>query len=338
MPPTDDPVDNLIAEAGGLPSAQHADVPAALRLAAALTGRTPLPGQGQTRTRWAVLTRLAGHDLTLARVVEAHLDAVAILAEAGTRDLIAEGSTWGVFAAEGGTVPLRASVDGGWHLDGSKPWCSLAGRLSHALVSAHVGDARRLFAVRLDHPGVHASDGVWHSRGLADLPSGPVAFATVPAEPVGEAGWYLTRPGFAYGGIGVAACWYGGALALGRSLHASARRRNPDQIAALHLGEADLDLLVAQETLSQAAEQVDAGAAQGRAGELLALRVRSVVAAAAERMLVRVGHALGPSPLALDEAHARRVADLTVYLRQHHAERDLARLGALLLETEAAPW
>ena len=34
--------------------------------------------------------------------------------------------------------------------------------------------------------------------------------------------------------------------------------------------------------------------------------------------------------LTVDEAHARRVADLRVYLRQHHAERDLARLGRLV--------
>jgi hypothetical protein len=46
----------------------------------------------------------------------------------------------------------------------------------------------------------------------------------------------------------------------------------------------------------------------------------------------RVGRALGAGPLAHDEAHGRRVADLTVYLRQHHAERDLARLGALAAE------
>jgi hypothetical protein len=42
-----------------------------------------------------------------------------------------------------------------------------------------------------------------------------------------------------------------------------------------------------------------------------------------------VGRALGPAPLATDREHAQRVADLTVYLRQHHAERDLARLGEL---------
>ena len=39
------------------------------------------------------------------------------------------------------------------------------------------------------------------------------------------------------------------------------------------------------------------------------------------------GHALGPAPLAFDEEHARRVADLTLYIRQHHGDRDLAALG-----------
>jgi hypothetical protein len=44
----------------------------------------------------------------------------------------------------------------------------------------------------------------------------------------------------------------------------------------------------------------------------------------------RVGRALGAGPLSHNEAHSRRVADLTVYLRQHHAERDLAELAALV--------
>ena len=52
-------------------------------------------------------------------------------------------------------------------------------------------------------------------------------------------------------------------------------------------------------------------------------------------MLARTGHALGPAPLTLDDTHARRVADLTVYLRQHHAERDVAALGRAVLDR---PW
>ena len=45
-------------------------------------------------------------------------------------------------------------------------------------------------------------------------------------------------------------------------------------------------------------------------------------------------YALGPAPLALDPVHAARVADLTLYLRQHHAERDLAALGRLVTAPE----
>ena len=48
-----------------------------------------------------------------------------------------------------------------------------------------------------------------------------------------------------------------------------------------------------------------------------------------------MGHALGPGPLAMDAEHAARVADLTLYVRQHHAERDLAALGRLV--APAAP-
>jgi len=92
----------------------------------------------------------------------------------------------------------------------------------------------------------------------------------------------------------------------------------------------DTALHAAAATLSQAAELIDAGRAAGTAGDLLALRVRAITAGAAEQVIRQVGHALGPAPLAFDEAHARRTADLGIYIRQHHAERDLARLGALL--------
>ncbi len=54
------------------------------------------------------------------------------------------------------------------------------------------------------------------------------------------------------------------------------------------------------------------------------------MAEAAERVVTTVGHALGPGPLSFDEPHLQRVADLTLYLRQHHAERDQARLGELV--------
>ena len=85
--------------------------------------------------------------------------------------------------------------------------------------------------------------------------------------------------------------------------------------------------------LDEAADEIDADPADlRREGPLRALRVRALTEAVAADVLTRTGRALGAGPLGHDEAHSRAVADLTVYLRQHHAERDLARLGELVAE------
>ena len=301
---------------------------------------TPPPGAGHTRQLWETLATIGSIDLGAARAIEPHLDALAILAEAGPRASAIDpgGSTWGVFAAEGGDDPLIATrSDARWVLGGTKPWCSLADRIDRALVTAHLpGGQRALFAVALHADGVAVATGRWHARGLVEIPSGPVVFRSVPAEPVGEPGWYLSRPGFAWGGIGVAACWYGGAVGVARSLFEGAQSSSSPLMAA-HLGAVDADLHSARRALAEAAALVDAN--PGRPdGSLLAKRVRAVVARTCESVLMHTGHALGPAPLALDESHSKRVADLELYVRQHHAERDDASLGSALLDAGVAPW
>jgi alkylation response protein AidB-like acyl-CoA dehydrogenase len=300
------------------------DIPTALRLAGEYGSRLPLPGAGQTLERWAVLTAVARVNLTVARVVEAHTDALAIVAEAG--QTAPPGATWGVFAAESPDVRLEAAVDdGAVTLSGTKPWCSLGAELDRALVTAHVGPQRQLFQVDLRQPTVHAHPATgWVARGLRTVVSVPVEFDRAAAEPVGAPGWYLQRRGFAWGGIGVAACWYGGAVGLADSLARVAARRTGD-LNALHVGTADVALHAARCALRDAAAAIDADDADDP--ELVALRVRSVVADAVERVLHQAGHALGPAPLAFDAGHAARVADLGLYVRQHHGERDLVELG-----------
>ena len=67
----------------------------------------------------------------------------------------------------------------------------------------------------------------------------PISFADVPAQPIGGEDWYLSRPGFALGGIGVAAVWWGAAASLVTALRDAYRVREPDQIALYQLGRAD---------------------------------------------------------------------------------------------------
>jgi alkylation response protein AidB-like acyl-CoA dehydrogenase len=319
------------------------DAETAVKLAEHYGRLLPQPGRGRTAGRWAVLAAAGQRNLTVARVLEAHSDALAILAEAG--EPVPDG-TWGVFAAEaaphrleahsqgpggsGEAVPPRPAQDG-VVLRGVKPWCSLAAMLDAALVTAHVGDSRQLFRVSLRDPSVTADPPeTWVARGLRTVTSAPVRFDDTPAEPVGAPGWYLERPGFAWGGMGVAACWHGGARGL-RATLARASRKRSGELSDLHIGIVDAELHASEAVLARAAALVDGGQADGAAGEILALRVRAAVANAAERTIRQVGHALGPAPLAFDEDHARRVADLELYVRQHHGERDLAQLGHAVL-------
>ncbi|MXG91621.1 acyl-CoA dehydrogenase [Nocardioides sp. YIM 123512] len=315
-----------------------AAVEAVLRWAVEVGPTVPLPGEGRTLARWELLATVGAQSLTVARVLEPHLDAAAILAEAGEHPQ--DGSTWGVWAAEGPPPRLEArEVDGSWVLRGRKHWCSLAGEVSDALVTAWVGqDERRLFRVRLDAPGVTVEPSHWVPAGLRRVVTTSVLVEDAEAAPVGEAGWYLERDGFWWGGIGVAAVWYGGAVGLARTLLAHTRTRTPDQVALVHLGEVDADLTAARAALALAAEAVDGDRCTGRDALLLGARTRHVVASAVERVAQRVARAVGPGPLSSDPAHVARVADLGLYVRQHHAERDAAGLGSLVLDEGGPSW
>ncbi|WP_265522866.1 acyl-CoA dehydrogenase family protein [Oerskovia flava] len=347
--------ERVVPPAGPPVDAAPDDLPAALAWVVDVGRSAPHPGSGRTLALWELLASTAAHDVALARTLEPHLDALAVLAQADpTPDLKPVGVTgsandrsWGVFAAEGPGLRLEASEDAGrWTLTGVKPWCSLAAHLSHALVTAWTDDGRRLFAVDLRSAGVQPDDGPWVARGLTSVVSAPVRFDGAVAVPVGRAGWYLDRPGFAWGGIGVAACWYGGAVGVARAMVDRAldtSGREPDQLALAHLGAVDRHLTGARTALAEAARLVDAASGRSRTElpdppGILARRVRGVVAQAVEETLTRSAHALGPGPLTTDEAFARRVADLGLYVRQHHAERDDASLGRDLLARGERPW
>jgi alkylation response protein AidB-like acyl-CoA dehydrogenase len=291
----------------------------------------PLPGSGRTATRWRRLCELTQQDVVAGRLAEAHSDAVAILAELGGRAPDG-GELWGVWAAEGPDAAVTARGAGDTLvLEGTKAWCSGAGICTHALVTAHLADgSRALFAVNLRGHGVRPLETTWRNAGMAASDTRSVEFSSAPAFPVGQPDDYLNRPGFWFGAIGVAACWLGGARAVAAPLYERAAGGSADEHLLAHLGAVDAAITGAEATLAAAAEHVDKDPSnRSGSAELVARRARAVVEAAVDEALGRTDRALGPGPLCIDERHARAVADLTVYVRQSHAERDLAALGRL---------
>lgn len=301
----------------------------------------PLTGEGRTREQWELLASVAAVDLSAARVLEPHLDALSILSQAG---LPAPAGLLGVYASESGgrTPTVTRADDGVWRLDGDKPWCSLADTCSHAVVTGTDPEGvRHALLVDLRHPGVTPADTAWPALGLAPITTVGLHFDAVPGTPVGEDEWYLTRPGFAWGGIGVAAVWLGGAVHLARTLRAQIEQRaaaaadgsgtGPDQIGLAALGRVDRLLHAMAALLARAADDVDAGRLDHGLGMVEADRIRGTVAQLCAEVADVVGQATGPGPLTADASHARAAADLQVYLRQHHGHRDDARLAAALL-------
>ena len=299
-------------------------------------GDWPLPGRGRTLARWQALAAIAARDLALVKVVEAHYDALAILADLDGEPTSPD-ALLAVWAAEGpqSTVVLDDGRDGP-RLTGRKPWCSGAGFVDAALLTVQVGGVSQLVRVDMRGPGVERPPSVWQAVGMAAIESGPVEFHHVPCTRVGAPGAYLERPGFWHGGAGIAACWYGAAAEIARHM-ADPERIARDPHAAALLGRVDMALGAAAALLRELAARIDTAPSLPHQREVV--RVRSLVERACHEVLDAAGRAMGPGPLCGDRQHAQRCADLSVFVRQCHADRDWAALGlAVASLEEGARW
>ncbi len=318
------------AHAVGLDTDDPAGSGIALAALADASTDLALPGEGRTEIRFSCLAAVAAVDVTLGRLLEAHADALAILHEmVGLDPAETAGQRWGVWAAEGPQSTVRARQNGtGFKLVGTKPWCSGAGLCTHALVTARLDDGSRgLFAARLDPDTVTPEPPTWQATGMTGSDTRSVEFHEAPADRVGAPGRYLSRPGFWHGAIGVAAVWWGAATGIAAPLYDRAAAETLGIHGLAHLGAVDTGLVMGAALLREAATRIDEDA--DRPLERFALTVRAGIESSADDVMLRVGRALGPTLLCHDRAHARRVADLTVYLRQSHAESDLERIARL---------
>ncbi|MGE7989510.1 acyl-CoA dehydrogenase [Pseudomonas sp. NPDC089554] len=298
----------------------------------------PLPGQGHTLQRWQTLARVAGCDLALAKLYEGHTDALAILAECGAAHLVSDG-IWGVWAAEppDARALIRSRQGDEVRLGGSKAWCSGALQIDRALITAWNEDNQpQLIAIELSHPSQRIQVDDWQAVGMAITTSVHINFDDSPGIPVGQPGQYLSRPGFWQGGAGIAACWYGAAEALADYLREHRRKPRSDPHADAHLGAVDAALFGARASLRECAAWIDRHPSSDASFPVR--RTRAQVEQAVEQVIQHVGRALGATPFCRSSHFARLAADLPVFLRQSHAERDLAALGQQLAQQPAGAW
>ncbi|GAA2546943.1 acyl-CoA dehydrogenase [Pseudonocardia hydrocarbonoxydans] len=275
----------------------------------------PLPGHGDTAGRWRTLARWGRTDLVLARLAEGHTDALAILAEAGAAPV--PGALYGVWAARSGGTGAELRGTG---VCGLVRFCSGAHTLDRALVVA--GD--RIVEVDVRDPRVRPVEGTWDPVGMAASDSVDVEFAGVPADSlVGPPGFYTARQGFWWGGGGVAAVWLGGAAGIVDDVRGAAGD-DPHRLA--HLGTLHTALAGTDALLARTADAIDADPAADHTTAVWT--ARAAADGLARTVADRAPRLAGSTVLTRHDRLGARLADLGVYVRQHHAERDLAALGA----------
>ncbi len=309
----------------------------ARRLAASLAD-LPLPGRGSTACRHERLCEVGRADLSVARLVEAHTDAVAILRQAGREPV--EGALYGVWAAEVPGALVEVTGNGvGTTVSGTKAFATGVDHCDAALVTAVRDDDPVLVCVDL---GAARAEGTvvtdtsaWSTPAFAGTSTGSIRFdaAAVGVDAiVGGPGFYLGRSGFWQGALGPAACWAGGAIGLVDRALATHR---DDAHTAAHLGALDALAWSLAAWLRAAGDEIDACPDDADHAAVVALRVRHLVERACTEVIDRAGRALGPGPLAREPDVARRVAELGLYIRQCHAERDLELLHSLRTRTRS---
>jgi alkylation response protein AidB-like acyl-CoA dehydrogenase len=303
------------------------------RLRALAADPLPLPASGQTPQRHHRLMQIGRGDLSLARLAEAHFDAVAILAEADLQPT--PGALYGVWAAElpGQSLSLTTSADT-LHINGTKRFCSGAGLLDRALITVAAPDPFLIdIDLRSQPEAIHIDNAAWKSSAFALTNTATVTFSNLAAPSssiLKVRGWYLSRPGFWQGACGPASCWAGGAAGLVDYAFQQSRH-DPHTLA--HLGALHSLVWQMQSCLDAAGREIDANPTDTTQAHILALTLRHTIEQASTEILRRFARAYGPTPLAFDAPIAQRYIELDIYLRQCHAERDLEALGKACLST-----
>ncbi len=298
-------------------------------LRSGLRQEMPLPGRGSTAQRHLQLMKFGKRDLSLARLAEAHYDAVAILAEA---DCIAtDGAIYGVWASEipGKGIELHRTREG-LFVTGSKMFCSGAPLIDKVLVTATIPD-HRLIAIdlRAHAQTIDIDDSAWMVRAFQETRTATVTFKNTPvseSDIIGPAGWYLKRPGFWHGACGPAACWAGGAEGL---VDYALKQTRRDSHTLAHLGAMEASVWSMKSFLESAGRQIDECPHDSVGAQRRALIVRHIIEQACTDVLRRFARAYGPYPLSMSESISQRYEELDLYLRQSHAERDLEALAAV---------
>ena len=272
------------------------------------------------------LVRLGRTDIPLARLVEGHVDATRILLQAGRTPRPGRYAVWASRSQATG-IAAAASADG-WQLDGTLRFASGAGVVDRALVPVWTGPREHLL-LDLDVSRWVADESDWQTRAMAPSRSHTVHLRGLAARrdsQVGGPSFYLDRPLFFPGGVGVAAVWVG-AMARVADLTLDYGAGAPASVSrSIRLGGLVLEVATGHALVGAAGARLTEVTDPGQL-RAVATECRAGVGAAGRRLLDQARSLAGAAGLAFAADLTRAVDDLELYLRQQSPDADAEQLA-----------
>lgn len=288
------------------------------------------------------LLRVGRADIPLGRLVEGHVDALRILAQVDAAP--SSGARYGVWASRSAGTGLAAVADGDTlRLDGTIRFASGAGVIDRALVPVWVdADTHLLLDLAVDGLPVDRSHWLTSAMRVSQTHTVPVTDLVVSTDDVvGAPNFYLGRPEFLPGGVGVAAVWAGGLCRVLDVTTTMLAGRPVTPAQDVRLGRSRIQLVGALTAVRSAGHRLDelqveratTDAARREVAEVSA-EARAVVAYAVVAALTEIRVLAGPAGLAFDPDLGHALDDLGLYVAQLNVDAEATRLGAAIRTDE----
>ena len=309
-------------------------------------GGTGLVEPESTDALAAVLRSIGGGDLSVGRLYEGHVNAVALVARHGTRaqleslsEDVRAGAMSGVWNAEGAEPATLAREEAGWRLRGRKILASGSGSVTRPLVPVGCDGSTVMVMPRLV-AGERADLSRWTAQGMRSSATGTIDLDGLPIGPgdiIGGADDYRCQPAFFGGAWRFCAVQLGAVERLLDLYRAELVRlgRGGDPYQRGRVAACATSAETAALWVGQAARTV-ASAARPTA-EILAYvgLTRGVVERAGLDVMEAVHRGLGLSSFVRPHPVERVARDLATYLRQPAPDGAMADAAAAVLASQA---